>query len=470
MAKSVRNPSVQDDGSGETLAFHTLVVFLVVCLFTGGGSRGDIQSLVVLRPAAALACAVACLTLTRAHCAAHRFLFGLLAAVAGLTLTHLIPLPPELWQTLPGRELVATIDRSVGLGGVWRPLAMVPAAGWNALWSLLVPLAVLMLGAQLGPRRRAQLLPLVLGMILLSGLWGMLQAVGGGGRALYLYRVTNEGMAVGLFSNRNHQAITLATLFPMLAVYASRPANSEEQARLRIWLCGAAAAMLVPLLLVAGSRGGLVLGVVGLIAAVLIYHRPSVAVARRRPAASLRARVPLLLFIALCLGALTALMSRAEALRRLISPDEGESLRFKVWGSIAEMGVQYLPLGSGIGSFVEVYQIGERFEQLRASYLNHAHNELLEVFLTAGIPGLLLVALALYALARAGLAAFRAPAAARGVELARLGAIVLAMFAVGSIADYPLRTPTIAAIAMIAALWLRNAAAGKVIDEAGKNR
>jgi hypothetical protein len=45
------------------------------------------------------------------------------------------------------------------LGEVWRPIAMVPPAAWNAFYSLFVPLAVLLLGV---PRTIGIIQPLLL--------------------------------------------------------------------------------------------------------------------------------------------------------------------------------------------------------------------------------------------------------------------------------------------------------------------
>jgi O-antigen ligase len=386
---------------------------------------------------------------------AYRFLFGMAAAIFALVLSHLIPLPPSVWGALPGRGIITEIDKVAELGAVWRPISMVPSATWNALYSLFVPLAVLILGAQLSREDRFRLLPWVLGLGLFSGLWGILQVIGDPQGPLYLYRVTNNGAAVGLFANRNHQAILLASLFPMLAVYASTSVRSEEQAAVRSWLAIGAGFVLVPLLLVTGSRAGLILGVVGLLSTVLVYKRPSDLTPKKRKGGKLDLRYAAAGFGVLCLGALTIIMSRAEAFQRLFAAGQGEDERLKVWVPIAEMAWKYFPFGSGIGSFVEVYQIDEPYELLSPEYFNHAHNDWLEVYMTVGLPGLILLALAFYAVLRTSWTLFRTPIEeGRALRFARLGVIVLLILALGSIGDYPLRTPTLAAVFVIAALWL----------------
>lgn len=440
----------------EAVPYWALVTFLVLTFLTGGGSRPDIQSLIILRPAAVIFCGIGLWSLKWEHVNANRFLFGLVTAIFVLVGAHLVPLPPSIWGALPGREIITEIDKVAELGEVWRPIAMVPSAAWNAFYSLFVPLAVLLLGVQLRREERFGLLPWLLGLGLLSGFLGLLQSIGDPQGSLYLYEVTNNGSAVGLFSNRNHQAILLATLFPMLAVYACSGVQSEEQAKVRSYVALAAGVVLVPLLLVTGSRAGLIVGTVGLISITLLYRKPNITVPKKRKGNKLDLRWPLGAFGVLCLGTLTILMSRAEALQRLTATNQAEDLRFQAWPAIADMAWKYFPVGSGVGSFIEVFQIDEPYELLIPTYFNHAHNDWLEIYMTLGLPGLLVLTAAVVAIIRAAWAAFRVKAS-EDVSYARLSAVVIAILALGSIGDYPLRTPSLACLLVVAALWLADA-------------
>jgi O-antigen ligase len=438
----------------EALPFWLLIAFIAFTFLTGGGSRADIQSLIILRPLAVIACGVALLRLRWEQVTAHRFLFGMAAAVFTLVGLHLIPLPPSLWSLLPGRGIIAEIDKVAGLGSVWRPLSMVPSATWNALYALFVPLAVLLLGVQIEREDRFRLLIAILGAGFATGLVGMLQVLGAGDGPLYFYNVTNNGLAVGLFANRNHQGIFLACLFPVLAVFACAGIKTEEQGRFRLGLAIAASVVLVPLLLVTGSRAGLILGVVGLLSVPLLYRKSELL--RSKKAKVRRFNLPVVAgaVLVMALGALTMLMSRAEALQRLLASDKSDD-RLLVWPYIAEIAWKYFPVGSGIGSFIEVYRIDEPYALLSPIYTNHAHNDWLELYMTAGLAGLALLAVVIFAFAKATHRAWRsAPAKSRETMFARLGSILLVMIALGSIGDYPLRTPSLACIWVIAALWL----------------
>jgi O-antigen ligase len=88
---------------------------------------------------------------------------------------------------------------------------------------------------------------------------------------------------------------------------------------------------------------------------------------------------------------------------------------------------------------------------LEASFLNHAHNDLLEVVLTAGLPGILIVLFAFFGLLRAMIGIWRKPA---GATMQLLGASLLLVLYLASLADYPLRTPSLSALAVLAGVWL----------------
>ena len=442
--------------------------FLGLVFLTGGGSRPDIQSLVLLRPVAVLVVTYGLWGLRRGHIRDFQFVLGMMTAIFLLVSAHLVPLPPSIWSHLPGRDLLVEVDRLAGLGSVWRPISMVPSATWNAFYSLFVPLAVLLLAVQITREQRFQLLLVFIVVGLASGLLGMLQVVGTPGGVLYLYNVTNSESAVGLFSNRNHQAILLACLFPMLAVYASSAIRTVEQHRTRSWIALVAGAVIIPLLLVTGSRAGLILGLLGIGSVPMLYRKPLL----DRPAKRKNTKkITLYLaagFFVIGLGTLTFLFSRAQAFERIIAPDQAEDIRLSIWAPIADMAWKYFPFGSGIGSFVEVYQIDEPLRLLVPSYLNHAHNDWLELYMTGGLPALLLTGITLVAWVRASAIAWRSPLfRQRDVLYSRLGSIILLILAGGSIGDYPLRAPILACFAVVAALWTNGRAPQEI--KRGKN-
>jgi len=447
--------------SRQTISFWLLAAFLFFLALTGGGSRPDISSLVILRPVAVLLCAAAAWMISPSEVRQHRFVLGMMAAIIGLTALHLIPLPPAWWQALPGREIVTQVDRSAGLGQPWRPISLAPPDTRNALFSLSVPLAVLLLGIGLTRGQLERMLPIVIAIGCFSGLLGLLQLLGPSAGPLYLYRHTNYGVATGLFANRNHQALFLAALFPMLAAWVTTRGKSPHAVR-DGYAALAIGIFLLPLLLITGSRAGMLAGAIGFLSIPFFLRFDRARDPRKKGAAGPRRHWPMLsrrtllvigLIGALGLVALTIGLSRAAAVSRLLDIGAEDELRFKVWPVILKDILTYFPVGSGIGSFVPVFQIVEPDRILRPTFLNHAHSEPLEILLTAGLPGLALVLLGLGAWFVTARRAFSAALGQEGVLYARLGIVVTGLLAIGSIGDYPLRTPFIAGLFALAALW-----------------
>lgn len=301
------------------------------------------------------------------------------------------------------------------------------------------------------------ILPLLLAIGMFSGFWGVLQVIGDSYGPAYLYRVTNNGQAVGLFANRNHQAVFLAMLFPMMAVYASTGVVSEAQRKFRTMATLAAASMLVPLLLVTGSRAGLLAALIGVISGAALYRKPKIDSQRKRGQRKFNWKYPIVGLLALLLVALTIVMSRAQSLVRLLNRDPAEDIRVQSFDIILKQAWDHFPVGTGFGSFVEMFKIIEPKNLLGPSYFNHAHNDWLELFLTGGAPAMLIAAIVVIAALRVGFLAFRAPASnGRGLIYGRLAFLLLFIFALASFVDYPLRVPSMACVFVIVSVWLHD--------------
>lgn len=440
-------------------SFPTLTVlagiFLIIVFLTGGGSRPDITSLTILRPVAAAALILFAVQLNASDWSTLRAPLSLAAMAILLTVVQLIPLPPGLWSSLPGRELLREAAALTGLGNDWRSLSVVPWRTVNAVFSWLVPLAAAFAMTAGNSAHRLRLLVVIVVLGLASGFLSILQVLGPPEGPLYFYSVTNTGQAVGLFSNRNHQALLLASLLPLLAAYACTGVTSVEQHRRRSWVAIAAAAALVPLILVNGSRAGILLFLIGAASMPFVYKAPNInQPAKRSPRAYYPVRIGIGIgFIGLAATALV--LSRATSIQRLVESGQELERRPEVWARTWGLIADYFPFGAGFGTFIETYHIDEPREKLVSTIANHAHNDWLEAALGGGIVAivLLLAAVALWMIATWRLVRDRSEASTSAV-LGRAGSSIVLMAGLGSIADYPLRTPSIAALFAIAVVWM----------------
>lgn len=433
-------PSGNVQPAKSIVPFSLLAGFLLLVFLTGGGARNDIFALQILRPVAIVVAAFAVFTARFEQWRHYRQIALLLVAAIALTAAHLIPLAPETWRHLPGRGIVQNIDAFVGLRDQWRPFSMVPAGTLNALYALSVPTAVFALAIQLGPDDHIRLLLLLIVLAIVSGAIGLLQAIG---LDIRLYALTSEN--AGLFTNRNHQGLMLAMLFPMLAVAASLGERIGLRGKTGILLAAPLALIAIPLIIVTGSRGGLVAAVLAVLLVPIIGLREP----GKRNGWHTAGKAGLAAVLVGALVWLTIFASRETALARLETSEE--DIRYPVWTSIVDTLHVYMPWGSGIGSYAEVYQILEPDRLLRQTFSNHAHNEWLEIAMTAGVPGLILVAWAVVLFFIAAWRAMRAPGVP-GV-LSRLGLGLILLLAFASTLDYPVRTPIMSSVLAIAAVW-----------------
>ena len=374
------------------------------------------------------------------------------AAIVAIPLLQLVPLPPALWANLPGRGLEKEAFELVGQPLPWMPLSVSPHATWQSLLSLLAPLTLFGGTVLLSSNERRRLSAVVLAIGFIAIFLGLLQVAQGEGSALRFYEITNRSEAVGFFANRNHFATQLLVLLMLVAAWTAdrvHPAYGQPEYRpappaLRfrnapVLILIAAFTLLVMIIAgeaMARSRAGLFLTIAGVAAAFLI------AAADKRNAFSIKpAR---LMLAAVCVGVLFAVQFALYRIMERFAVDPLGDARVTFARITFAAARVYLPFGSGMGTFVPVYaSIEKPDDALTGIYVNHAHNDFLELFLEAGIPGALALAgFCIWLFRRTG-ALWRLdpqPGFELDLHLARACAIAVLLILAHSFVDYPLRT------------------------------
>ena len=418
----------------------------------GGGSRSDIQSLAFLRPVTVVVLALGCFGVSKSEIAGFRYLWLLVGSILALLTFHLIPLPPSLLIMLPGSETAAEVFGQAGIDSTWRPLSLAPLRTWNSFFAVIGPLAMLILLLRCPINFYPSVLLVIIVMALFSGIIGLIQLRGASG-SLYFYAISNKGSALGLMANRNHNALLLATLFPMLAVYASTSIKSSHDQKMKLWFAISSGLFVVPMLLVTGSRGGVALGLIGIISGLLLYrwNRRSSGLAKIKTGGL----NPLMGFglITIVTIVLGALFVRAQTLSRLFATDIGGELRYQTFRPIAQLAYYYFPVGSGMGTFDEVFRLAEPYDSLSSGYLNHAHNDWLELFLNGGLAAGVIMLSAFIMWLRATRIVLGSKANTSQLAYGQLGVVIILMIGISSIFDYPLRVPSITLIFVVSAFW-----------------
>jgi O-antigen ligase len=381
-------------------------------------------------------------------------------ALLALFTFHLLPLPPAVWTQLPGRELAALADRSVFGATGWRPLTLDPEATWRSLLMLL-PAFSAYLALRLGDgERRAALLRGVAIAAIAAIAIAFMQLALPAKAWLHFYPRGDYEEPTGFFTNRNHQATFLLCALPLAACWLlpkKQDARAAWQAAGLLLSAGAGIAALA--VLATGSRTAAALLPLALAATAIAWVQAGdiAALASLKGNRALR----LLAFAAGLLAVFAAVIVMiaglggddiAQVLRRTPVLDDN---RLDFWPHVAGAAGHFWPVGSGIGTFLDAYEMHEPLEALRPLYVNHAHNDFLEIFLEAGAPGLVLALAGTWELGMMGWRAWRAPPhQALAAAPARLASVVIALPIAHSLVDYPLRTVSISVLFALAAAIL----------------
>jgi hypothetical protein len=304
-----------------------------------------------------------------------RNLVRLCYAMVGLVLVQLIPLPPAVWSTLPGRETVVQGFALLGQPLPWLPLSLSPyETMMSALW-LLPPLAIIAAMLRVGAYRESWL-SIALGLAAFAGvLLGVLQVTSANvfDSPWYLYAITNNGMATGFFANSNHMAtlliVTIPFMFALLGVKRRGQRLVQQEAGRYAILGGALLVLLVGLAL-NPSTAGAGLGIAVLAASLLI----------RSPISGPGARWGMGGVILLGIAAVVAIFATPiESRMAAAGEDQSFSTRATSFSTSLRALSDFFPVGSGSGSFNSIYPAYEDPDKVDLWYVNHVHNDFIEL-------------------------------------------------------------------------------------------
>lgn len=374
-----------------------------------------------------------------------------LTMLAGLTLAlplaQLVPLPPDWWQALPGREAAIAARSVAGVRG-WYPLSLDQGRTLVAALGLIAPCTVLMLGWNLRAEALVRLGWLVVALGLASFIMpGAVQVLSDGRSGLLYPENPMPGVLFATFANRNSAGLFFVACLILLTMLAWPGARGGAGRALRI----AAGLMLASAIVLTRSRSAMVLALIPL---GLVIARLAIAGWRQRHAGH-HARLALMLAggVLLVAGA-AALVPGSRVETALARFDQSGDARLAIWDDATHGIRRYWPAGAGMGTFDEVFQIEESLENLTPRRAGRAHDDYLEIALEAGLAGLLLLGAWIVLVLRLTLSARRS----EGRWTGWAGSCVLFAVALQSLTDYPLRNQALLCVAAFALLLLARTA------------
>lgn len=419
------------------LAAIAAVVLLACSVLFGGASRDHALRLALVELAALpLIVLAGSRFLDTKLWQRHRFAVSIALATAAIPLAQLIPLPPQIWTSLPGRsDLVLGLDL-VNMEPGWGTISLAPELTWRAILALLPPISMFFAVLTCSRDVVVRLIWAYLFAAVASMVLGAAQ-LASGGEQLYLWATTNAGSVVGFFANHNHLASLLLATLPFAMVFGGSSLRRADGNRLALWFAASFALLAIITLAVIRSKAGVILfGPVAGASLLAVW----IASGRGKPS------VALMSLSGTVVAALTAVAFFAlPPILARFGAQYSATGRFDRWPTVLEAADTYLPLGSGIGTFDSVYRSVEPLAELDSTFFNQAHNEFVESWLETGWLGAALLLAFGWWFARRAWSAWRAPTS-RTADLQRAATIAIAALLVHSTVDYPLRTVLISTL------------------------
>ncbi|RUV62421.1 O-antigen ligase family protein [Mesorhizobium sp. M5C.F.Ca.IN.020.29.1.1] len=380
---------------------------LFISLLIGGGTASGLYTDTLIEVAAIIT-AAAVFSQTSGRRIPYTILWLLIFAVA-LVILQIVPLPAAILNGLRP-ELLLGDSWLAGQSG-FRFVSVGVGRTIECLLYLVASAAFFLSVLRLRTEQVQGLLPFFFMGVICNGLAGAIQ-----------YSLSDdiavEGLLpftinAGLFANENHFAALLFVSIPFVAYYGL------FRGHLLSGSLGLATLLL--LLLAVGSRAGVLIGLAITVLSIVFL--------------SARSRVSGLSILAVFIGLsvyTVGAWTRIDA--EVVDPafGRGEFARTTIEGI-----KENLATGVGFGNFQKAYQIYEKEGMIFKQYVNHAHNDYLEIAFEGGVIAILLMMFYFILLLAALVRIRRDP-------LQKAAFLSVSFLLIHSLVDYPLRTEALA--------------------------
>jgi O-antigen ligase len=376
-------------------------------LLIGGGTASGLYTDTLIEVAAIIT-AAAVFSQTCSQRIPSSILWLLISAVA-LVILQIVPLPAAIFNGLRP-DLLLGDPWLAGESG-FRFVSVGVGRTIECLLYLMASAAFFLSVLRLRTEQIQALLPFFFMGVICNGLAGAIQ-----------YSLSDEiaiegllpfTINAGLFANRNHFAALLFVSIPFVVYYGL------FRGHLLSGLLGLVTLLL--LLLAAGSRAGVLIGLAITVLSIVFL--------------SARSRVSGLSILAIFIGlSVYTIGAWTKIDADAIDPafGRGEFARTTIDGI-----KENLATGVGFGNFQRAYQIYEKEGMIFKKYVNHAHNDYLEIAFEGGIIAIVLMICYLILLVSALPRIRRNP-------LQKAAFLSVSFLLIHSLVDYPLRTEALA--------------------------
>ncbi|MCK5727472.1 MAG: O-antigen ligase family protein [Thiotrichaceae bacterium] len=316
----------------------------------------------------------------------------LLLLIIVTPLVYLIPISLSWWQSLPGHDVYSQVNQwlfqNYNIEPEYYSLSLIPYQTEYSFYALFPPLALFMVMASFKQNMQHWMLYV---FVAIAGGEACLAVIQFGSQNEYFFfgiPRLKDSMALGTYPNPDHFSLLMAIAIPFVMVLLFKQLGGKKKrskrrrrskSSRRILYIMAYSTLIILLFMSAifsGSRAGIALA---FIAIFLSYKRFT---HRKKFSYML-----LVVILAVGLGILMMVLDIAPIINRFLKENPFVDGRWTIFSNSWEGIQSFFPLGSGPGTFPYVYKIFQPIEQ--AGFINHAHNDYIELIFETGIIGVI---------------------------------------------------------------------------------
>lgn len=305
-----------------------------------------------------------------------------------LTSLYLLPIPESMWNTLPGRDFYHPVISWLQQQQVEPRLyfSLIPTESMFALLSLLAPLAIFLFTTSSSQARFKNLITVFLCLAAFEAALGLIQYASEN-PAFYFGIPPNGKSAQGTYVNRDHFAALMEMALPLtiaLTLYTlgRKELHQHDASWVKLHETLIFGSLML-LILLAGiftrSRTGVFLVLVGVLLSSIAFARH---IGGRQSVGITT------IFATIAIGTASSI-GLIPVLNRFVGKDPLEDERWRIAQHTIEGIKSFFPLGSGPGTFPDVYRAFQPVEQMR--FINNAHNDYLELLFDMGAAGVFII-------------------------------------------------------------------------------
>lgn len=361
--------------------WQLIALLVVAVLFGGGGSRYPLNNLVV----ELFAVGLLAINLRRIWVfirSAHITLVSIAFISVLVPALQLVPLPSEVWTTLPGREIVEQSYELIGMQGRAFPFTLSFDRTALAFAAALSSLVALVLTWSLERSAVQKVVKAIVALGLLNWVIGAVQLSTRNTQLTWFSGGAPEQLH-GTFAGHATASVFLAICMCFVACVKWEKGRSDL---LRLGQLTAVTFLALSAVLTQ-SRGGIIVLVLMALFTALKFVRPTWQMINALP---LKVTVMGAAAAATALAfMLTVGQNRLE--RTFSRFEDFKDERVIIWQDSVQTARRYWPTGAGTGTFDDVFQLDESLENIRPALAGRAHNDYLELVIELGLVGILIV-------------------------------------------------------------------------------